>query len=67
MFMDMYINFTLEYKKRLDKLKNLTGQQNPHIEKIIKGMAIVDKIVDKWTEKAKSNTSETIGLLEKNE
>lgn len=51
MFMDMYIQFKFEYKKRLDKIKE-SGEEKPHIEKMIKGLAIVDKIVEQWEKKA---------------
>jgi hypothetical protein len=53
MFMDMHIQFLLEYKKRIDKLKEKDPIE-PHIAKIIKGLSIVDKIIEQWTQKAKT-------------
>lgn len=53
MFMDMYIQFTFEYKKRLDKIKESPEKLTPNNEKMIKGFAIVDKIVEQWEKKAK--------------
>mgnify|MGYP003390988919 CR=1 FL=1 len=57
MFMDMYIQFTLEYKKRIDKIKESSNNMEPHIEKIIKGFAIVDKIIEQYENK-KANSIE---------
>ena len=52
MYMDMFIQFTAEYKKKLESPK-LQDSQEPHIIKLRKGLMIVDKIVDDLQEKVK--------------